>query len=73
MKPDVTDPLPIGTQINRKKEEIQAALYLTDGGSNKYSLSFTFRSYDIYSGMHPRHISILLDSKRQEVCKRRNM
>jgi hypothetical protein len=36
MKPDVTDPLPIGTQINRRKEEIQAALYLTDGGSNKY-------------------------------------
>jgi hypothetical protein len=34
MKPNVTDPLPIGTQINRRKEEIQAALNLTDGGNN---------------------------------------
>jgi hypothetical protein len=31
---------------------------LTDGGSNKYWLSFTCRSYDIYSAMHPRHISV---------------
>jgi hypothetical protein len=58
MKPDVTDPLPIGTQINRRKEEIQAAHCLTDGGNNKYSLSFTCRSHDIYPAMYPRHASV---------------
>jgi hypothetical protein len=58
MKPDVRDTLPIGTQINRRKEDIQAALYLAHGGNNKNSLSFTCRSYELYSAMHPSHISV---------------
>lgn len=58
MEPDVADPVFIKTQINRTKGEIPTAAYPTESGNEKYSLPFTYKAYEVYSGAHRRHASI---------------